>query len=203
MSDTLLGFVDAMNGIPDNTARLVSPQDSRQAWLSLTQDRGVAVIDPAAGPPPITVPLVVDVWTDIPTALFANGGGMNEGLLPLFWRMDVNGHLGYDYAADWPTTVVPPGYLRQVIATAVIEFDLAGSNDIYEFAITEDGVPIQPFIGVEEGSSQSVLTQELTTALSVDVSLAPRISVAVRNTTASTGLDIYAFGYLCEGGPPA
>lgn len=201
MTDTLLGFVQAMNGIPDNTSKLISPQDARQAWLSLTPDRGVAVIDPAVLP--VTIPLVANVWTDLPTAIIANGGGMNQGALPLFWRMDGNGHLGYDYLADWPTTVVPPGYFRQVIVTVVIEVALANSTNLYEFAVTQAGVQLAPFLGIDEAQNQDENLVNIVTATSAEVDLQERFSVSVRNVDAANGLDVLAFGYLTEGGAPA
>jgi hypothetical protein len=192
-----------MNGIPDNTSALISPQNAREAWLSLTKDRGVAVID-SAGLIPVTIPsLVQGVWTDLPQAIIANGGGMLQGALPLFWRMDVNGQLGYDYAADWPTVFVPPGYLRQVILTAVIEVALASGVELYEFAATEAGVAVPPFVGLDEAQNQDQNLVNLITATSTEVAAADRYSVAVRNVDGTSGLDVLAFGYLTDGGPPA
>ena len=202
MPDTLLGFQAAMNGIPDNTSALISPQNAREAWLSLASDRGVAIMD-QGGVTPVTIPLVQDVFSDIPQGIIAGGGGMLEGDLPLFWRMDANGQLGYDYLADWPTTAVPPGYFRQVKIVAEVEVALGSTVDRYEFATTVAGIPQAPFIGIEEAQNQSENVVYLAASVPIEVGVAPAVSVAVRNEGSSTGLDIIAFGLFTDGGPPA
>jgi len=198
MPDTLLGFVDAMNGIPDNTSNLVSPQDCRQSWLSLTGDLGSASLDDAQAP--VTIPIAAaNTWTDIPSAI---GTPAMVQSTTLFWRMDLNGHLYYDYAADWPGTVAPAGYLRAVTFECAFTADLAGNNDLYEFTFTLDGVPIGPVYQADEASGAEV-GRFLIAGELLEVNAAPLVSVAVQNTDSAADLDLSAFAYLTRGGPTA
>jgi hypothetical protein len=77
------------------------------------------------------------------------------------------------------------------------------ATDLYEFAVTEAAVPIQPFLGIEEAQNQDENLVNLTTATSTEVAAADRYSVAVRNPDGVAGLTIGSFGYITEGGPPA
>ena len=195
MTDTLLSFVSAMNGIPDNTSKLISPQDARQAWLSLVADRGAAFADSAAGPWVIPNP-GVDIWVDIPLTIAADMVGSPASL---FWRMDINGHLGYDYVADWPTTIVPPGYTRAASLLAVVGFDPNG--DTGEFAFAIDGVIQEPVEVVETGQANDAVTVTVIAGQGIDVSVAPRVSVQMRNTSGGTNpLDLLSFSYRVTGG---
>ena len=194
MSDTLLSFVGAMNGIPDNTSRLVAPQNAREAWLSLVPDRAGAYANPAAGP--WTVPIAaVDTWTDIPLAIAAD---MIQSPAVLFWRMDANGQVGYDYAADWPDAVVPAGYTRSVALTAVIGLDPNG--DTWEFAFAIDGVVQEPTELIETAGQTDAVTVTLVAGQGIDVSLAPRVSVQVKNNSNAGDLALLSFAYRANGG---
>lgn len=201
MPDTLLSFVSAMNGIPDNTSKLISPQDARQAWLSITRDRGSANYDGVGAP--LTIPLVQNVWQDVPQGILAAGGGMEEGVLPLFWRMDANGHLAYDYTADWPTTIVPPGYERHVGIVAELEVQLASASDVYEFAVSIDGVQIPPVFSLDEASLQTETWVTFVATTALEVAAAPLVSVSVRNIDGAAALGVVNFGCLASGGIPA
>lgn len=194
MADTLLSFQAAMNGIPDNTSALISPQDAREAWISLLEDRGAAFADAAAGPWTVPIP-AVDTWVDIPLAIVADMVGSPANL---FWRMDANGHLGYNYAADWPTVAVPPGYTRAGALLAVIGLDPNG--DTWEFAFTIGGVIQEPTEVVDTATATDAVTVTLIAGQGIDVSVAPPVSVSVRNLSNAGDLDLLSFSYRVTGG---
>lgn len=194
MPDTLSTFTQAMALIPDNTSRLISPDDQRSVALSLMPDRGAAFADPGAGP--YVVPIaVVDEWVDIPLAIAAN---MVQSPASLFWRMDANGHLGYDYAADWPTTVVPGGYTRSVRFTGVVDID--PDNNVWQFAMALDGIPQAPFYTIDAASTAAAMTFTVVAGQGIDVSLAPRVSMMVRNQSNITDLNLLLFSISVVGG---
>ena len=194
MADTLLGFVGAMNGIPDNTSKLVSPQNAREAWLSLSEDRGAAFADAAQGPWIVPIP-AVDVWVDIPQAIVA---AMVGSPASLFWRMDGNGHLGYDYTADWPDTIVPVGYTRSASLLGVIGFDPNG--DTWELAFTIAGVIQEPTETIETAGQTDAVTTTLIAGQGIDVSVAPPVSISVRNRDSAADLSLLSFSYRVTGG---
>lgn len=201
MPDSLLTMTEALNGVPDNTSNLVTPQNVRQALLSIVADHGVAAADQATLPQ--TIPITQNVYADIPAALIAEGATMISGTLPLYWRMDANGHLYYDYPADWPGVTVPAGYLRSVGITALIDVELASATNVYAFTITLDGVPVGNTIYVDEAQNQDRTLVALETQQALEVGAAPIVSVAVTNTAGGSDLDVLSFGYRCIGGPPA
>ena len=195
MPDTLSTFSVAMGLIPDNTARLIAPDDQRSVAISLLPDRGGAVGDPG----PWVIPIAaVDVWVDIPQAI---SGDMVPGEGALFWRMDVNGHLAYDYAADWPTIVVPPGHLRNV--RFVGEVDIDPNNNVWQFAMAIAGVPQTPFITVDDASTTDALAVIILAGVLMDVSAAEIVSLQVRNQSNTDDLELNAIEYGVTGGPLA
>lgn len=158
-------------------------------------DRGGASADAALMP--VTVPIpAVDTWVDINLALGVPI--MLQSSASLFWRMDANGQVFYNYAADWPTTVVPPGYERTVRAQAALTID--PNNDSFEFAIAFDGVPHAPFTGVDTANSTDEISLFVISNSIIDVSLAPPVSVQVKNTDDSTDLILNSFAMLTTGG---
>lgn len=194
MPDTLSTFSEAMGLIPDNTSRLISPDDQRSVAISLMPDRGGAFADQAQGPFVIPLP-VVDDWVDIPQAI---GAGMVFSPASVFWRMDANGHLIYNYAADWPTVVVPPGYLRAVRFVAVVDFD--PGNDVLQFAMAVAGVPQAPFFTIDAASTALAMTISVVGGQGIDVSAAPPISLQVRNQTNTDSLTVFLMSMSVTGG---
>ena len=194
MPDTLKGFVQLMDGLPDNNSKLINPQNAREAILSSQTDRGAAFADAAAGPWTVTIP-AQDVWVDIPLAV---GVAMTQSPAVLFWRMDGNGQLFYDYTADWPTTIVPGGYTRSVAMTAVIGLD--PNNNTYEFSFTIAGVTQEPVEVVETASTTDAVTVTLIAGQGIDVSVAPVVSVQVRNIENADDLSLLSFAYRVTGG---
>lgn len=197
MPDTLSSFSEAMALLPDNTSRLISPDDQRSVAISLLPDRGGAFADQALGPwvVPITV---VDDWVDIPVNIVPD---MVQSPASLFWRMDANGHLFYDYAADWPTIVVPPAHTRAVRFLAVIGLD--PNNDSWQFAMALDGVPQLPFITIDAASTTDAIEAIVPLGQGLDVTAAPRVSVRVRNRSTTADLSLSSFGFSTVGGPLA
>ena len=193
MADTLLNFTQAMSGVPDNTSQLVTPRNLRELQLSAITDRGAAYA--AVGPWTVPIP-AADVWVDIPSAISAD---MTESPAVLFWRMDTNGHLFYNYAADWPTIDVPPGLIRAVILTAVIGLDPGGPT--WEFAFTIDGVPQEPTELVETSGQTDAVTVTLIAGQGIEPGIAPPVSVSVKNNSNGGDLDLLSFGLNIRGGP--
>jgi len=185
VADTLLNFQEAMNGLPDNTTRLIQPANVRGANLSLMQDYGGNYADPAQGPWTVPIP-AVNTWVDIPQAI----GGAAAMVLggALFWRQDANGHLKYDYLADWPTTVVPAGYTRIVRLLGVVTID--PGNITWEFAFTIGGVIQLPTYVVDSSSTSDALSVSVISGDPIDVSLAPPVSMSVRNLTNADDLPL-------------
>lgn len=194
MVDTLSTFQQAMALLPDNTSRLISPDDQRSVAVSLMQDRGACFGNPANGPWVIPIP-AINTWVDIPQAIavdMVQGGS-------LFWRMDANGQLVYDYAADWPTIVVPPGHIRQVTLLGVVDIDPNG--DTFEFAFTIGGVIQEPVFTVETASQTDAITVTVISGDPVDVSAAPPVSMSVRNTDNANDLSMNLISLRTSGGP--
>jgi len=179
--------------VPDNTSRLISPDDTRSCWLSLTADRGACYGDPALGPWVIPIP-AVNTWVDIPLAIAAD---MVQGDA-LFWRMNANGQLFYDYAADWPTTVVPPGYTRQVTLLGVVDLDPDGST--WEFAFTIGGVIQAPIFTIDTAASTAAIVATILSGDPIDVSIAPPVSLSVRNLTNANDLNLNLISLRATGG---
>lgn len=194
MPDTLSSFTEAMALVPDNTSRLISPDDQRSVAISLIADRGGCFADPLAGP--YVVPItVIDEWVDIPLALVPD---MVASPANLFWRMDANGQLGYDYQADWPAAVVPAGYVRSVRFVGVVDID--PDNNVWQFAMALDGVPQEPFFTIDAASTANAMTFTVAAGQGIDVSLAPRVSMMVRNQSNTTDLDLLLFSMATIGG---
>jgi hypothetical protein len=198
MTDSLVGFTQAMNLLPDNTSRLIGADDVRSSLLSLMPDRGTAFADPAAMPKSVTIP-AVNTWVDLPVAL--GGAPTMQSGAQLFWRMDANGHLKYDYPADWPTITVPPGTQRISTLYGVIDIDPNGVT--WEFAFTVAGVPRTLVYRVIEPSQTDALSVAMIDGPAIDVSVAPLVSVSVRNLTNATPLLVRAFSFRAIGGPLA
>ena len=196
MPDTLSTFSQAMALVPDNTSRLISPDDQRSVAISLLTDRGSVYGDPALGPWLIPIP-AVDTWVDIPLSIAAD---MVQADV-LFWRKDANGQLFYNYAADWPTIVVPPGMVRQVTLLAVVDID--PGNATWEFAWTIGGVLQAPVFTVDSSTSTDALTVTILSGDPIDVSLAPPVSLQVRNITSATDLPLNLVSLRATGGPLA
>lgn len=195
MVDTLSTFTQAMALLPDNTSRLINPSAHRSALISLLDDRGAAFADPTQAPFTIPIP-AVDTWVDIPLAISA---AMVESPAVLFWRMDANGHLVYDYEADWPTITVPPGHIRAARLLAVIGLD--PGTDIWEFAFTLGGAIQEPTWIIDTATATDAITVTLIAGQGVDVSLAPPVSVSVRNLNDASDLTMLAFNMSTTGGP--
>lgn len=198
MADTLLTFTEAMNGLPDNNTRLIDPADVRGAHLSLLQDYGANYGDPAQAPWVVPIP-AQDTWVDIPIAI---GGA--AAMVPggnLFWRQDGNGHLKYDYLADWPTTVVPAGYTRTVRLLGVVTID--PGNVTWEFAFTIAGVIQLPTYVVDSASTTDALSVSIVSGDPIDVSVAPPVSMSVRNLTNDDDLPLQLVSMRTTGAPPA
>ena len=142
----------------------------------------------------------MNVYVDIPSALIAiTPGSMIQGQGVMFWRMDANGQLGYDYLADWDDAVVPAGYERDVIIEASLTVDPVGT-DSFEFAITVAGVALEPSAIVDIATQQDAATVIVVSEAIIDVSVAPKISVAVRNIDGTSDLEIIHLGYTLRGG---
>ena len=195
MPDTLSTFTQAMALLPDNTSRLVSPDDQRSVAISLLPDRGAAFADSAAGPWVIPI-TTAGVWVDIPLSISAD---MVASPASLFWRMNANGGLFYNYAADWPTIVVPPGYTRAVRTLGILSFDPLGSI-VWQFAVGINGVAQEPFESVETAAQTDAVTVTVVGSDGIDVSLAPVVSIMVRNQTNTDDLPLTAFAYSTQGG---
>lgn len=195
MPDTLSTFSEAMGLIPDNTSRLISPDDQRSVAISLMSDRGAAF-----GVGPFVVPIAaIDTYVDIPLGI---GGAppMTQGE-SLFWRMDANGQLVYNYAADWPTIVVPPGHIRSVELIGVVDFDPDGSTWVFAFSI--GGVIQPPEFTTETAVSADAIVVTMVSGDPVDVSLAPPVSLAVKNLTNTNDLTLNLVSMRVRGGPLA
>jgi len=182
--------------IPDNTSRLISPDDQRSVAISLMADRGSCFSDPAAGPWVIPIP-AVNTWVDIPLAIAAD---MVQADV-LFWRMDANGQLFYDYLADWPTTVVPPGHTRQVTLLAVVDIDPNG--DTWEFAWTIGGVVQEPVFTIETATATQAIVATILSGDPIDVSVAPPVSLQVQNIDNANDLALNLVSLRATGGPQA
>ena len=193
MADTLTDFQGAMALLPDNTSRVVSPEDIRRSYLSLQSDRGACYGDPAQGPWVIPIP-AVNTWVDIPNAI---SGDMVQSDV-LFWRMNANGALFYNYQADWPTAVVPGGYIRQVLLLAAVTVD--PGNEVWEFAWTIGGVIQAPTYVLDSSSTTGALTQTILSGDPVDVSVAPPVSLSVRNLTNANDLPLQLVSLRATGG---
>ena len=192
MPDTLSSFSEAMGLIPDNTSRLISPDDQRSVAISLMPDRGGCFGDSGLGPWSIPMP-VVDDWVDINQSI-----DMVFSPASVFWRMDANGALIYNYAADWPTIVVPPGHLRAVRALAVIDFD--PDNNVWQFALALGQVPQPPFFTIDAASTAAAMTITVAGGQGVDVSAAPPVSLMARNRSNTTALALNLFSLSVTGG---
>ena len=194
MADTLAYFQEAMGLLPDNTTRLVSPEDTRRVSLSLLGDRGGVYGDPAQGPWVVPIP-AIDTPVDLPIAI---GGGAAMVLgESLFWRADANGQLVYDYLADWPTAVVPAGYTRQVTLLGVVEFDPNG--DTWEFAFTIGGVAQAPSYTIETAGQTDSISATIISGDPIDVSAAPPVSMQVINRSGSADLNMSLLSFRTQG----
>ena len=162
MADELTTFQAAMGLLPDNTGREIDAVDVRRAYLSLLPDRGAMFADPAAGPWTIPIP-AVGTWVDIPLAIPPADRVQSD---TLFWRMDSNGQLGYNYAADWP-----------VLLIGVAEIDANGLA--YEFAFTIGGVIQLPTYVVDTANTTQRSQVVVVSGDPIDVSAA--VSLAVSN----------------------
>ena len=198
MADTLVGMAEGLGLLPNNTTREIDAEDVRRVAVSYLPDRGQAFGDPALSPWVVPIP-AVDTWVDIPTAI-GGSAAMVQGDA-LFWRMDANGQLGYDYAADWPTVAVPAGYTRQVTLLGVVNIDPNG--DTWQFAFTIDGVIQEPVFTVETAIQTDAVVVALVSGDPIDVSLAPRVSMSVRNVSNANDLDLNLVSMRATGGPLA
>jgi hypothetical protein len=194
VADTLAYLQEALGLLPDNTTRLISPDDVRRVHLSLVGDRGGVFADPAQGPWTVPIP-AIDTWVDIPIAI---GGGPAMVLgESLFWRKDSNGHLFYNYAADWPTVAVPAGYTRQVTLLGVVEFDPNG--DTWEFGFTIAGVIQLPTFTIETAGQTDSTSATIISGDPVDVSAAPAVSLSVRNLSSDADLSMTLASFRTQG----
>lgn len=185
-----------MGLIPDNTSRLISPDDQRSVAISLMPDVGGCF----ASPGPFVVPIAaVDTYVDIPLAI---GGAppMTQGE-SLFWRMDANGQLIYNYAADWPTIVVPPGHIRSVVFTGIVDFDPDGNT--WVFAFTLGGVIQPPEYTIDTAAGAGAIAVSIISGDPVDVSLAQPVSLSVKNITNAVDLNLNLISMRVRGGPLA
>ena len=192
MPDTLKGFSDFMADLPDNTAGLITPQSLREAILSDTADRGAAYGD--GGPWTVTNP-GVDQWFSIPLAI---QGDMNLSPASLFWSMDANGRLFYDYATYYPNVVVPPGLIRAVRVVGVIGFD--AQSDVWEFGVNVGGVVQSPTVKIDTASTTDNTQAIVSVGDGLDVSSATPVTIVARNTSDSTDLELHSFSYRVVGG---
>ena len=184
-----------MGLIPNNTSRLIEPDDQRSVAISLLADRGAAIGEPGPWVIPITA---VGAWVDIPQAISSD---MVQTPAALFWRMDANGHLFYDYAADWPTITVPGGHQRSIRFSA--EVDIDPDNAVWQFAMAIAGVPQTPFITIDSASTTDALAVVVLNGAILDVTAADRISLQVRNQSTTADLTLNAIAYGVVGGPLA
>ena len=116
----------------------------------------------------------------------------------LFWRMNGNGALVYNYGADWPSVVVPSGYTREVQLLGVVSID--PGNETWEFAFTIGGVIQLPTFIVDSVSTVDELQIPIISGDPVDVFAAPPISISVRNRTNANDLPLRLFAMRAAGG---
>jgi hypothetical protein len=180
--------------LPDNTTRDIDAVDVRRAYLSLLQDRGAMFANPASAPWTIPIP-AVNTWVDIPLAIPPADRVQSDSL---FWRMDANGQLGYNYAADWPTVAIPPGYIREVLLLGVVEIDANGLA--FEFAFTIGGVVQLPTYVVDTATSTQRTQVVAVSGDPIDVSVAPKVSMSVRNLDSAADLEVTLFSMRASGG---
>lgn len=192
MAATLKTFQEVMNDLPDNSAQLISAEDLRSAVLSTTVDRGQIFGDPDLSPWTVPIP-AAGTWVDIPTAI----GGTILGDA-LFWRQNGSGQLVYNYPADWPPTVVPPGYVREVQVLSVVEIDPGA--DTWEFAVTIGGILQEPIVQIDSSVQTDALSVTIVSGDPIDVSAAPAVSLSVRNITTATDLPLALFALRVTGG---
>jgi len=193
MADTLLNFTPAMDGLPDNTIQAIKPENVREAFLSTVTDRGAAF----ASGGPWTVPIPAsDTWVDIPLNVLPD---MVESPAVLFWRMNANGHLFYNSAADWPNVDGPSDLIRSVTLTAVIGIDPNG--DTWEFAFTVDGVVQTPSVIVETANQTDAVTVTLIASQGISPFDAPVVSIQAKNNDDSTDLVLLSLSFNVRGGP--
>lgn len=168
--------------------------DVRRAYLSLLPDRGAMYGEPASAPWTIPIP-AAGTWVDIPLALPPADRVQSDSL---FWRMNANGQLVYNYAADWPTVAVPAGYTREVLLLGVVELDPNG--DAFEFAFSIGGVIQAPTYVVDTAVSTQAISVTVVSGDPVDVSVAPPVSMSVRNLDNANDLTLNLFSMRAAGG---
>ncbi len=195
MADTLKGFTEAMAGFPDNTSGIIKAINARELLLSAQADRGGSYAPSVTTPYVIPIP-AVDTWVDIPISLGAN---MVQSPASLFWRMNGNGHLYYDYAADWPAVSIPAGLMRSVLLLCTITADTNAKR--FEFAFTIDGVIQEPTDTIEWGNRTYAGLVTLVASNGISPADAPPVSVQVRNLDDTTDLEVFSFGMTTRGGP--
>ena len=194
MADDLATFQGAMALLPDNTSREIDAVDVRRAYLSLLPDRGAMYAEPTSAPWTIPIP-AAGTWVDIPLALPPGDRIQSDSL---FWRTNANGQLVYNYAADWPTVAVPAGYTREVLLLGVVELDPNG--DAFEFAFTIGGVIQAPTYVVDTANTTQRIQVPIISGDPIDVSLAPPVSISVRNLDDASDLDLTLFSMRATGG---
>ena len=192
MADTLKGFSDFMAGLPDNQSQLIKPQNLREAILSDTADRGAAYGD--GGPWTVSNP-GVDQWFSIPLGIQAD---MVLSPASLFWSMDANGRMFYDYATYYPNVDVPPGLIRAIRVVAVIGFD--AQNDVWEFGVNIGGVVQSPTVKIDTASTTDITQAIVSVGDGLDVASATPVTIVARNTSDSTNLELHSFSYRIVGG---
>ncbi len=104
----------------------------------------------------------------------------------------------YDYASDWPTIEVLPGHQRTVRVQAALGID--PNTDNFQFAVAFAGVPHQPFIDIDTANATSAISVFVASNSLIDVSVAPPVSIQVRNLDDTSGLILNSFAMLTTGG---
>ena len=143
MVDVLFTFGEIRTALPDNTAQLISPEDSRSATLSAVADVGEVgdgtpfVMALAAG-----VPSNLNVLSPAPTSTLTRG-----------WLVNGNAALVNDLSDEFEIT---PGHIRGVQVGAVIVGQNAGvGDDTFTFDLMKGVVVVGSVTAVLEGGANS------------------------------------------------
>lgn len=178
MPTTLLTYDQARAGLPDNTANLISPADSRDAILSVAADAG-AVSDDSA----FALPLAIGVPTNLNNASPAPAGDVLAR-----WAIDGNDAL----IPDWGSTVLPAGLFRGVSATLSLSGEIQGNGDQdLQIDLLRGATIVATATATFEGGSDT--SDEALVVISMEsyeVAAGEPWSIQITNLTSSDDLDV-------------
>jgi hypothetical protein len=180
MATTLRYLDEILANLPDNTAKLITPENVRDGFASVKVGLGYMYSTTE-----VTVAIDPDVWVALNPLL------VNVTVADELWTFDANNYAKSDYTT-LSNVIVPAGYSKVLSIRTLVNLDKAGGgSDPYEFQYTKNGVGIGQVEPVIFRGTPQLETFMIDTL--ADISTADTYGLQVRGVGTGDDFDMQAF----------